>query len=239
MMQGSGEEDTGTREHRFLVVGRAGNGKSSLCNTLTDSRYFATGRGLTTTTRTLQSADVSRHGFRFRVVDTPDVTNTNMSQQEMEAEVRRWREATSPFPTAVLLTVRCDVRYTAEEYAIYREIQKLWGDNSLRERLVVAFTFGDRQDAPLEEELKAVCPELKGVLRDAGQRYVMFSDKATWEEKEQQVLQLIKVLETSSQAKGTAAFCHGCWVFRHRTGFALLLWVSVFSNLRGRQFGEP
>ena len=68
-------------------------------------------------------------------------------------------------------------RYTAEEYAIYRQLQRLWGDNTLQHRLVVAFTFADRQDAPIEEELKTVCPELKKVLREARHRYVVFNNK--------------------------------------------------------------
>ena len=68
-------------------------------------------------------------------------------------------------------------RYTAEEHAIYREIQRLWGDNSLQQRLVVVFTLGDCQDEPIEEVLRDVCPELKGVLRDAGRRYVVFNNK--------------------------------------------------------------
>ena len=68
-------------------------------------------------------------------------------------------------------------RYTAEEHAIYRQIQRLWGDNTLQHRLVVVFTFGDCQDEPIEEELKTVCPELKSVLRDAEHRYVVFNNK--------------------------------------------------------------
>ena len=45
-----------------------------------------------------------------QVIDTPDVTNCDMSQREMEEEVARWREVSRPYPTAVLLTIRCDVR---------------------------------------------------------------------------------------------------------------------------------
>ena len=77
-------------------------------------------------------------------------------------------------PTIVVLAVRCDVRYTAEEYAIYREIVRLWGDGHLKDSLIVAFTFGDLQDNPLEEELKTVCPELKTVLGDALGTWIRF-----------------------------------------------------------------
>ncbi|XP_076457907.1 GTPase IMAP family member 9-like isoform X2 [Babylonia areolata] len=203
-MTSTDENRTGTmnKEHRILVIGKSGNGKSAVCNTLVGSQQFALGRGLSATTRTLQVSDAHRYGYHMQVVDTPDITNTDMSQQEMQAEVRRWREVTSPFPTAVLLTVRCDVRYTAEEHDIYRQIQRHWGDNSLGERLVVAFTFGDRQDVPLEEELRTVCRELKGVLRDASHRYVMFSNKAPAHEREEQVQRLLSIANTSPMVTG-------------------------------------
>ena len=41
----------------------------------------------------------------------------------------------------------------------------------------MAFTYGDLQDNPIEEELKTVCPELQSVLKDAGRRYVVFNNK--------------------------------------------------------------
>nr|KAG5698947.1 hypothetical protein BaRGS_024868 [Batillaria attramentaria] len=71
---------------------------------------------------------------------------------------------------------RCDVRYTAEEYAIYQQVKILWGHNtSFCKRLVVVFTYGDLLDGKIEDQLKTVCPELKKVLKDAKQRYVVFS----------------------------------------------------------------
>lgn len=109
-----------------------------------------------------------------QVIDTPDITNCEMDAAAMREEVSKWRRLTVPRPDAVILTVRCDIRYTAEEFAIYQQVVKLWGDNSLKEKLVVAFTFGDCQDEPIEEELKTVCPELKIVLRDAGNVYFVF-----------------------------------------------------------------
>ena len=109
------------------------------------------------------------------MVDTPDLANSDMiSDSELRDEISRWRGMSTNNPTLVLLAVRCDVRYTAEECAIYRQILRLWGDDSLRQRLVVAFTFGDCQVGDLGEELRKVCPELKSVLRDADQRYVVF-----------------------------------------------------------------
>ena len=116
----------------------------------------------------------------MQVLDTPDVTNLDMGEIEIRKEVEKWRILTKHAPTVILLAVRCDVRYTAEEYAIYRQILKLWGKHSLRRSLVVAFTFGDRQDRDIREELKTVCPELKQVLKDANGRYRVFNNQVVY-----------------------------------------------------------
>ncbi|KAK7105408.1 GTPase IMAP family member 9-like isoform X1 [Littorina saxatilis] len=182
-----------SKDHRILVIGKAGNGKSSVCNTIAGCKHFKTSKGFFATTEAVHSKCINKYGRRILVVDTPDVTSLDMTPEQRQAEVNRWREETHPYPTAVLLTIRCDVRYTAEEHAIYRQIQRLWGDNSLQSRLVVAFTFGDCQDKPIAEELKTVCPELISVLRVAGQRYFMFNNKD--KHSDEQGEQLINFLE--------------------------------------------
>nr|KAG5696289.1 hypothetical protein BaRGS_027899 [Batillaria attramentaria] len=106
---------------------------------------------------------------QFKVVDTPDVTICNM-----EDEVSMWKAMTAPNPHVILLAVRCNERYTQKEYDVYLTIKRLWGD-SLCERLVVAFTFGDKLEDP--DRLDRDCKEnerLKKVLKDASKRYVVF-----------------------------------------------------------------
>lgn len=111
----------------------------------------------------------------MQVIDTPDPVNSNLTPEQLNTEIKKWKRLTSPGPSAILLTVRCDVRYTAEEYDIYKKIKAAWADDSFKHVLVVAFTFGDRQDTDLDEELKTVCPELKNVLKDSGGRYALFN----------------------------------------------------------------
>nr|KAG5703204.1 hypothetical protein BaRGS_034115 [Batillaria attramentaria] len=63
------------------------------------------------------------------VVDTPDINNLpGWNEEKKKAEVDRWKDLSKPGPHVLLLTVRCDVRYTAEEHDIYREVKRLWGD---------------------------------------------------------------------------------------------------------------
>ncbi|KAK7497547.1 hypothetical protein BaRGS_00011187, partial [Batillaria attramentaria] len=153
----------------FLAIGKTGNGKSALCNTILGRDEFETGSRMDNTTETTQYAETERAGLRITVVDTPDLTNYLDDPTKQERELSEWARLTknSSRPYAVLLAVRCDVKYTPEEWEIYRKIKDAWDGSEMCKRLVVAFTFGDRQDKQIEKELKEVCQELKSVLKDA------------------------------------------------------------------------
>jgi hypothetical protein len=130
----------------------------------------------------------------FQVIDTPDISTFSLSEKNQQ--VSAWKQKTSVTSGVILLAVRCDIRYTAEEYAIYQELKRLWNnDRDFCGRLIVAFTFGDRQDNPLEDELKAVCKELNGVLRDAGREmFCLFNKKADDKKTFDAVQQLLSVI---------------------------------------------
>lgn len=114
-----------------------------------------------------------------------------MDMSNTEEEIKEWQNLN---PDVVLLAIRCDVRYTAEEFAILNEIRNVWGDNSLFSRLVVAFTFGDRLDGNIKDEVINVCKELQTVLKDCGERYVVFNSRGTDDDKKRQVQEVRKLL---------------------------------------------
>lgn len=162
---------------------------------------------------------------------TPDLSNQYLSFAEIQAEVKKWKGDPETTPDAVLLAVRCDVRYTAEEFDIYQQVRKIWG-HDLCNRLVVAFTFGDRQDRDLRDEIKTVCRELKSVLRDASGRYVLFRGP-TSSENEEEVKQLLKTIDNLPQ--------DAMWLIIKGCGDVLLfiwyliLWIlqAVYDCFRG------
>lgn len=102
---------------------------------------------------------------------------------------------TSPKPYAILLAVNCEETYTREKYNMYERLKSEWGDESFSDRLVVAFTFGDSLDQDINEELKGVSVELKNVLKDAGNRFVVFNAKASQDDKKEQTRRLLGVIK--------------------------------------------
>lgn len=117
----------------------------------------------------------------FQVVDTPDPVNCDMDESTAKLEVTKWKGCTNMgVVVVVVVVIRCDVRYTAEEYAIYKQIKEHWGSDFCK-HLVVAFTFGDRLQQDLDDfgqQLENGCPEVVNVLRDANQQYVVFDCSA-------------------------------------------------------------
>nr|KAG5699842.1 hypothetical protein BaRGS_034616 [Batillaria attramentaria] len=96
------------------------------------------------------------------------------------------------------------MRYTAEEYAIFRQLKEELGGN-MEDNLVVVFTMGDflyRDGVDLSKELETVCDELKEVLREAKERYVVFNNKSPDpEDKKTQVKKLLQVVSEIATAE--------------------------------------
>lgn len=227
-------EDVCEYERVILIIGKTGNGKSSVGNMLLGSNEFAVGRGMASTTMQTESCKVPDKNCKLKVVDTPDLLNADMSEDDKSKEVSKWKKETNPQVHVILLAVRCDIRYTAEEYAVYSEVKRLWGnDTDFCKRLVVGFTFGDRLDGDIQEELKSVCDELQTVLADASNRNVLFNKKAKNEDtqdKREQVFKTDSDLATVLKKPGMVGYLLSCFPEWNVLDSVLSVF-SVFGNL--------
>ncbi|XP_025110108.1 GTPase IMAP family member 4-like [Pomacea canaliculata] len=190
-------EHSKQKKYGILIIGKTGNGKSSIANAILGQQKFAVGSTMASTTLKVQSEQTERDNCLWTVVDTPDPVNSELDTKQLKEEIQKWKQMTASFPSAILLAVRCDVRYTAEEYDIYKKIKNAWADKSFLDNLIIVFTFGDRQDKDLAEELKTVCPELKNVLKDSNNNYVLFNNKVSKEAMEEQVKEFISRIKKS------------------------------------------
>ncbi|XP_070201266.1 GTPase IMAP family member 8-like isoform X2 [Littorina saxatilis] len=173
----SAQDERQPDERRVLIIGKTGNGRSTLGNLLLGTDQFRVATGMSAATTQAQTGRrAATKGTALKVVDTPDLINQEMSEADMRCQVNQWKTETTSNPDVILMAVRCDIRYTSEEYKLYQKIKELWGDASqFCQKLIVAFTFGETLDEDIQEVMKDVGPELRHVLGDAGNRFVVFS----------------------------------------------------------------
>ncbi|XP_070195117.1 GTPase IMAP family member 9-like [Littorina saxatilis] len=170
-------KDKDKTKFKIFVIGKTGTGKSSLCNKIIGRNAFTTGRSFKQVTTETQEEPTTLPGLNITVVDTPDISDKSETIQT--DTVKRWRDSAKGYNYMVVLAVRCDARYSPAEYEVYRQIKQLWG-NDLVKKLVVVFTFGDTREDPgldMKKELEEVWPELKHVIKDANNRYVVFNNE--------------------------------------------------------------
>ncbi|XP_025111180.1 GTPase IMAP family member 8-like [Pomacea canaliculata] len=190
-MQNGHTKNVLKRELKVLIIGKTGNGKSSVGNSILNTDTFPVTRGLVSSAQTDLERTAQKFGVTIKVTDTPDVSNLRIDKEEANKRISKWKSCD---PDVILLAIRCDLRYTAEEYQIYEQIKKVLGEEYVKQRLTVAFTFGDRQDMDIEEELKTICKELKAVLADAEGRYIVFSSQDKDEDKKRQLIHLMNLV---------------------------------------------
>ncbi|XP_025111455.1 GTPase IMAP family member 8-like [Pomacea canaliculata] len=170
-----------------LIIGKSKSGKSNLGNYLLNTTAFSVSRGPTSSTTHTVTRSAEIDGVAITVTDTPDLRNLGIVKTSTEEEIKKWYAF---HPDIILLAIRCDVCYSAEEHQMYQQIKKVLGEKYFTSILIVAFTFGDRLGKNIDEELKTVCSELKDVLKEAGHRYIVFSNEDPVQDRKKQFMRL-------------------------------------------------
>nr|KAG5709561.1 hypothetical protein BaRGS_001611 [Batillaria attramentaria] len=185
---------------RVVIIGKTGSGKSSLGNTLLGRDEFLVARGMSSGTDRCQWAETKRSGLTLQVTDTPGVCDTHRSEEEVLLEVGKSVAVASPGPHVILMALRCDRRFTQEEYEAYLTLKCLFGENICKHMMVVfagADTFGDlpaEREEGLQEAVTTAPPQLAEVMRDAGGRYVGVNNRALGEDRDRQAQTLLATM---------------------------------------------
>ena len=142
------------------------------------------------------------------MTDTPGVCDTHRTLEEVHREICKSVATVTPGPHAIIMCLRCDRRFTDEEYQAYEQLKKLFGEG-LKDYMILVFNGVDQAGGkPDFEQMGQMIKNLGRVLGDLGSddRILVFNNEASWENRVEQGDKLLNAVVSVFEANNRRYF---------------------------------
>ncbi|XP_023081089.1 GTPase IMAP family member 8 isoform X2 [Piliocolobus tephrosceles] len=204
------KQNLGTSELSVLLVGKRGAGKSAAGNSILGRRAFQTGFSERSVTQSFSSESRSWRKKKVSIIDTPDISTL----KNIDSEVRK-HICTGPH--AFLLVTPLGF-YTKNDEAVLNTIQNSFGEKFFEYMIILFTRKEDLGDQDLDTVLRRSSETPHSLIQKCKNRYIAFNYRATGEEEQRQVDELLEKIESMVHQNGNK-HC----VFREKETLSIVL----------------